>query len=259
MKAVNFTGFGFLRSVIRLPRWLYGAALACLIVTAHATAQVVATHSPNSTGGTVNAAKPPDRTIEVLLERETVGINGRVEIVVGQLDPRLTLAPCDRIEPFLPPGTRAWGRINVGMRCREGASWTVFVPVTIKVFGNALTAKKTLTFGTAPADNDVASVESELSREPGTPVTDLKQIEGRVLAKAVYAGQILRMEQFRAAPAVSQGDQVKVVAIGAGFSVSAEGEALAHALDGQNVRVKTETGRIVSGVARTGRVVELRF
>jgi len=145
------------------------------------------------------------------------------------------------------------------MRCRDGASWTVFIPATIKVYGNALTAKKSLMFGTAPADNDVESIESELSREPGTPVTDLKQIEGRVLAKAVFAGQILRMEQFRTTPAVSQGDQVKLIAIGAGFSISADGEALAHAQDGQNVRVKTDTGRIVSGIARTGRVVELRF
>lgn len=258
MKVGNFTIFGFMRSAVRLPYWLYGFAFAC-VMTGPATAQVVAAFSPNSAGGAVNAAKPADRSIEVLLERETAGINGRVEIVVGQLDPRLTLAHCSRIEPFLPSGTRAWGRINVGMRCREGANWTVFVPVTIKVFGSALTAKKSLMFGTAPADNDVDSIESELSREPGTPVTDLKQIEGRVLVKAVFAGQILRMEHFRAAPAVSQGDQVKLVAIGAGFSVSADGEALTHALDGQNVRVKTETGRIVSGTARTGRVVELRF
>lgn len=195
----------------------------------------------------------------MLLDRETAGIDGRVEVAVGQLDPRLTLAPCNRIEPFLPAGTKAWGRIHVGMRCRDGAAWTVFLPVTIKVFGTALAARRPLKSGEAPADNDVEPLESELSREPGLPVSDLKQVSGRILARALMPGQVLRMEHFRSAPAVSQGDQVKLVALGPGFSVSADGEALAHALDGQSVRVKTEAGRIVTGTARPGRIVELKF
>ena len=45
----------------------------------------------------------------------------RVEIEPGRLDPRLRLAPCERIEPYLPPGARAWGRSRVGLRCVQGA------------------------------------------------------------------------------------------------------------------------------------------
>jgi len=127
------------------------------------------------------------------------------------------------------------------------------------VFGRALTPKKTLMYGAVLADNDVVeSLETELSKEPGVPVSDLIQIDGLLLTRAMYPGQILRMEYFRAAPAISQGDQVKLVATGTGFTISADGEALAHALNGQSVRVRTETGRIVSGIARPGRVVELR-
>lgn|GEM_PF-93868 len=239
--------------------------LALLPIAALATGQLVAstayTASIPSAPFKANPIdlSPADNSITVLLERETAGINGRVEIVVGQLDARLTLAPCARIEPFVPPGTRVWGRINVGMRCREGATWSVFVPVTVKVYGAALTAKKSLMAGAIPAVNDIEAVEAELSREPGTPVMDLNQIAGRVLSRAVFSGQILRLEYFRAAWAISQGDQVKLLANGPGFSISADGEALAHAAAGQTVRVKTETGRVVSGIARTGRIVELPF
>jgi len=239
---------------------------ALMPIAAHATGQLVAsvasspsTVSTVSTASTASIQSAPDNSINVLLQRETAGINGRVEIVVGQLDARLQLAPCARIEPFLPSGTRVWGRFNVGMRCREGANWSVFLPVTVKVHGAALTAKKSLMAGAIPADNDLEAVEAELSREPGTPVMDLSQIEGRVLSRAVFSGQILRLEYFRAAWAVSQGDQVKLLANGPGFSISADGEALAHAAAGQTVRVKTETGRVVSGIARAGRIVELPF
>lgn len=198
-------------------------------------------------------------TLQLLLAQETAGINGRVEIVVGELDPRISLAACSRMEPFLPKGVRAWGKVNVGIRCREGATWTVFIPVTVRVFGTALVARKTLMFGTLPAENDIEPAEAELSREAGTPVADLAQVEGKTLARSVFAGQILRQEYFRSPPAVAQGDQVKIVASGPGFSISVDGEALSHAQTGQNVRVKTDSGRVVSGIARSGRIVELHF
>ena len=45
----------------------------------------------------------------------------RVEIEPGRLDPRLRLAPCEHIEPYLPPGARAWGRSRIGLRCVQGS------------------------------------------------------------------------------------------------------------------------------------------
>ena len=38
---------------------------------------------------------------------------GRIEVEVGTLDPRLKLAPCERIEPYLPTGTRLWGKGHI--------------------------------------------------------------------------------------------------------------------------------------------------
>src|SRR5574344_1861168 len=62
----------------------------------------------------------------------------RMEVQVGQLDPRLRLAPCARVEPFLPAGTRLWGRTRLGLRCVQGAvQWTVFLPITIQAWGPA--------------------------------------------------------------------------------------------------------------------------
>ena len=44
----------------------------------------------------------------------------RVKVSVGRLDDNPRLAPCARMEPFLPPNTRLWGRTHVGVRCIEG-------------------------------------------------------------------------------------------------------------------------------------------
>ena len=58
----------------------------------------------------------PQDAIRLLVERE-MGPGHRVDVRVGQLDPRLQLQSCARIEPYLPPGTRLWGRTSIGVRC----------------------------------------------------------------------------------------------------------------------------------------------
>jgi len=70
----------------------------------------------------------------------TAGVS-RVEVVVGQLDQRLRLAPCQRVEPYLPPNARLWGKSRIGLRCAQGTSnWNVYLPITIKAYGRALVA-----------------------------------------------------------------------------------------------------------------------
>ena len=44
----------------------------------------------------------------------------RMEVSVGALDERLRLAPCARVEPYLPAGARLWGRTRLGLRRRDG-------------------------------------------------------------------------------------------------------------------------------------------
>ena len=52
---------------------------------------------------------------------------------------------------------------------------------------------------------------------------------------------------------------MKVVAVGAGFSVSADAEALTPGLEGQASRVRLETGRVVVGRAVAERRLEVNL
>ena len=97
------------------------------------------------------AASPQDLQAEVsaLLKSQTQQIGGgdegaskpRIEVILGQLDPRLKLAPCDKVRTYLPPGTRMWGKARVGMRCEQGpVRWNVYWPITVKVWAPAVVA-----------------------------------------------------------------------------------------------------------------------
>jgi flagella basal body P-ring formation protein FlgA len=199
--------------------------------------------------------------MQVLREAATAagGTQSRIDVVVGQVDSRLHLAPCARTEVFLPAGARFWGRAFAGVRCIEGASWSINIPVTVRVFGPALVAARALTAGSVVQAEDVKSAEVEWTRESQGVATTSAQLEQRVLARAVATGQPIPLNALRAQQAVGQGEPVRVIGRGSGFSISAEGVALGSASAGQTVRVRTDTGKVLTGVARTGRLVEVQF
>lgn len=209
--------------------------------------------------GTANAAEGGADALKMYLEKATAGLPGRVEVSIGSLDERLKLGPCGRVEPYIPAGVRLWGRAQIGLRCTEGSRWSVFLPVEIKVFGQALVATRALAFGQPVSADDVRLEEVEFTKEPGMAITDPRQLEGKNTARNINPGQVLRQEYFRAPPAIGAGDSVKVVYTGDGFNISTSGRAIGNAAEGQPVRVQTDAGRVVQGIARAGRVVEMRL
>jgi len=183
----------------------------------------------------------------------------RLEVTVGELNPRLQLAPCAQVEPFLPAHARLWGRSFIGLRCVQGAAWSVQLPVTVRVFGSALVATRPLAPNAPLSADDLTEAEVEWTREPQGVATTAAQIDNRVLTRAIAPGQPLPLSALRAPQVIAAGDPVKLLGQGKGFAITAQAVALAPAQDGQPVRVRTDSGRIVTGTARAGRRVEVAF
>lgn len=205
-----------------------------------------------------HADAPATQAVRMFLEGATTGLPGRVEIELGTLDAQARPAPCTRVEPFLPAGARLWGRTSIGLRCSDGASWSTLLPVNVRVFARAMVASRGLPAGHSLAEDDYRVEEIDVTQQPAGIVQDAAYASNKVLARPVASGQPLRREHFRLRPLVVPGDPVRLVYEGAGFTVSTEAKALGAATDGQAVRVQTDSGRVLTGIARGPRLVELR-
>lgn len=190
--------------------------------------------------------------------RTQFGPEYRVELRFGQVNPNLRLDACARIEPFLSPGARLWGRTSIGVRCVEGASWSLAVPMTVAVFGPALVASRPISPNTPLSAADFHLQEVELSRENRPALTDPVQLEGSMSTRALRPGQTLRDYHLRVMPTVRPGDPVRLRMIGPGFIVTADGAAMASAGNGQPVRVRTPGGKIMIGTVN-GRTVDVQL
>jgi flagellar basal body P-ring formation protein FlgA len=203
-----------------------------------------------------------ERSLRSFIDTQTRALNesypGRVEVMLGSMDARRNLAPCARVEPFMAPGARLWGRSNIGLRCREGANWTTYLPIEVRIYGMALIAARPLSAGQVLAPEDSRLEEIELTREPIGVASDPLVLEGKIVTRAVAVGVALRAEWLRGKPVIASGDAVKLVYLGSGFEIVADAKALQGAAEGQSVRVQVESGRVLTGTARDGRRVEVR-
>ncbi|MBI5256472.1 MAG: flagellar basal body P-ring formation protein FlgA [Burkholderiales bacterium] len=182
----------------------------------------------------------------------------RVEVELGQLDPRLKLAPCDQIQPYLPTGLRPYGRTRIGLRCLQGPTkWNVYLPVTVKLYAQALVAASALPAGTVLEAGHLQRAEVDLAAGPDPVLTQPAMALGRALARPLPAGQALHRGDLRARQFFNAGDLVRVVAVGPGYAVSVEGQAVSPGIEGQTARVRVESGRILSGLPTAERRLEL--
>ena len=182
----------------------------------------------------------------------------RLDVSIGQLDPRLRLAPCEHVEPYLPEGVRLWGKARIGLRCTQGASkWNVYLPITVKAFGPALVAVGAAAAGSVLTAGDLALAEVDLAEDASVAVSNNTLAVGRVLARPLKAGQSLRQSHLKLRQWFVAGDTVNVTAQGAGFSVAGDGQALTNGVEGQPARVRTESGRVLTGLPVGERRMEL--
>ncbi|HET8693146.1 MAG TPA: flagellar basal body P-ring formation chaperone FlgA [Aquabacterium sp.] len=182
----------------------------------------------------------------------------RVVVELGQLDPRLKLAPCEKVRAYMPAGVPLWGRSRVGLRCEQGAKhWNVFWPVTVKVYGMALVAVVPLRPGALVNAADLRLAEVDLAANQSPAVVNLTDIVGRAVARDIEPGQSIRQSDVKLRRWFAAGDPVRVLVKGDGFQVSSEGTALTPGDEGRCARIRTDNGRVLCGQPVGDREVEL--
>lgn len=177
------------------------------------------------------------------------GQAGDIRVDSGPID-LSRLAACSKVETYTPPNTRTIGRTHIGVRCTESANWNILVPVHISVRAAYLTTSRALSAGQTIHSDDLKVSFGDISSLPTGTISRTDQAEGKILRNSIGPGQVLRSEQLQSPYVIQQGQSVKVLSLGPGFSVKASGKALNNAAEGDLARVRMQSGKTVSGIAQ---------
>ena len=206
-----------------------------------------------------NSRQKPDAVravVEQYLTTQSAGLPGQVSVKVGVIDQRLSLPACPAPDAFQQPGARPWGKTTVGVRC-TAPSWTMYVQAQVSVVAEYVAAGVPLAQGQPLLPSHLVMVKGDIAAMPNGIITDMTQALGRTPTVSLPAGTALRVDTLRSQAVIKQGQAVRLVSRGSNFSVSSEAKAINNASDGQVVQVRTTNGRIISGMARDGGMVEI--
>lgn len=239
-------------------RTLFVLPLLASLISPLTQAAALAAPAPVAASARVDVAAL--RTIvEQFLQAQTVGLPGTATVKVGAIDARTALAACPAPEAFFQPGARAWGKTTVGVRCTAPSNWTIFVQAQVNVQADYVAAALPLAQGQPIEQGQLVLMKGDIATMPSGILTDMAQAIGRTPTVSLAAGMPLRLDTLRSKPVVQAGQAVRVVSNGNGFSVAGEGKAIGNAGEGQMVQVRTSSGTVVSGTARSGGLVDVAF
>lgn len=164
---------------------------------------------------------------------------GRYEIEVKQLDPRLRMPMCDKeLTASLESPATPIGRVTVKVRCEGSSPWTVFVPAQVRLFREVVTTTRPLKRAGIIEPGDVVLRERDISLINQGYFTSVDQAIGQKLTRPTVGDQVITLVHLEQAEVVRKGDQVVITARSGTLSVRMPGEALSNGGLAEQIRVK---------------------
>ena len=164
---------------------------------------------------------------------------GRYEIQVNQLDPRLRMPLCDKeLTATLESPATPIGRVTVKVRCDSTTPWTVFVPAQVRLFRDVVTTTRPLKRAGFIEPGDVVLRERDISLISQGYFTSMDQAIGQKLTRPTVTDQVLTQVHLEQAEVITKGDQVVITARSGTLSVRMPGEALSNGGLREQIRVK---------------------
>lgn len=173
----------------------------------------------------------------------------RVESEIQPLDSRLQLQPCD--QPLVidhRPRDRMAGRLTFKTTCPGSQPWTIHVPASVKTFASVVVAASSIPMGSQLTAQQVTLEEQDVSLLHRGYFQEIQAVSGFVTKRPIPAGQVLTPQVIDPAKLVSKGENVAIVAEGAGITIRAYGVSLMDGAMGQLIQVRnTKSNKVVEG------------
>lgn len=230
-------------------RVLFAAIVCLLIYSVFATAHA--------------GSFQPLHTIRAAAERfvrdAATSSTAAVVATAGELDPRLQLAVCaGELEASTLNNAPITARNTIGVRCRVGADWNVYLPVNVETETDVLVLREPMARLANLSPSDVAI---QRRRVPGLSNLYLgkpEELQNRHLKRSLPAGTVLTVDMMNRNLVVKRGQHVMLVATVGGIDVRAAGTALSDGGNADRIRVQNLSSlKVVEGIVESSNQVRV--
>lgn len=152
---------------------------------------------------------------------------------------------CEQPQFSLPANNRAWGNISIVVVCNNQKR---YVQAEVQVTDRYLVTARAITANQTLAQGDIAWQTGRVDNLSVTPLNEMAGVYGSTSERALGSGQVLTAGMLRRPWLIKTGQPVQVTARGEGFSVQGTGKAMGNAAVNDRLRVRMESGQLVTGL-----------
>lgn len=199
--------------------------------------------------------------LESVLNNELYKNHFKVKIVLNELNEKIKLESCGLAQWEIPPGTALRGKTAVLARCKKGGETALFYqPIEVRIHATIAVANRALRFNEAIDGDAIRLEERDITQLPGSDLLEKpEEVLGQQTRRSIALGAPLRRDMFEPLPVIRAGDSIRVNIVGEGFRLSTEAVALQAGQPGQQIRVRTTQGKVLTGAVSAQQSVDLRL
>jgi flagellar basal body P-ring formation protein FlgA len=182
------------------------------------------------------------------------------QIEMAPLDNRLRLHACNTpLEAFTTNNRKVGlGKQTIGVKCSSPVTWSLYVPVKVKVFRPVVIASQPLAANQIITKSDIRVVSLDIGSFNQGYIKNPEHIIGQQLKYRLSMGTVINPNSLKQQKIIKRGELISLVAIAGKMEVRMSGKALSDGTLGQRVRVKNlSSKRVVEGVVDGPGVIKI--
>lgn len=180
-----------------------------------------------------------------------------VEVAVGAIDSRLRLPACPALEVTLPRVNAAI--MTAKVECRA-PSWTLYVPIRLHAWVEAVVASINLTPNTKLAASDLTRGRIDMFANSAGVLTEAAQAEGKILRVGLLAGSPILSPFLEFPVVVHRGQKVLLTLSASTMTIKAPALALEDGRTGDSIEVENpDSKKTMRATVLDDGSVEMKF
>lgn len=231
-----------------LLRSLTCLAFSVVLTSAAGTVRANSWEDPNAIRAAVQAAA----------EQQIAPTAGQtLQLEIGEIDARIHLNTCPQLDVEIPNASAPM--LSARVSCRD-PFWTLYVPIRVHAWGQAVVAATNLAPGTRLTAADLSMARLDIMTTNGAYLTDPRQAEGMILRSNVRSGAPIVTALLDRPLAVHRGDTVVLTLYDSSITIRTSAIAMEDGRVGDRIQVENPDSKktVRAAVAESG-AVEIHF
>lgn len=164
-------------------------------------------------------------------------------VEVGQVDSRIQVANCAQPLQAVVHGQWPSSQPLVKISCSAGATWSMYVPVTVSVFHMVATAASAIERGQIVDGSSITLQKQNIMATHGRYYRSVEEAVGQIAKRHLSPGELLGAHNLDMPKAIKRGDEVVISASNGPIAVKMPAVAMSDGRVGQRISVKNSASQ----------------